>query len=74
MLANLDRSSNRFLAAYVAGFLLRLALLGAAVGVAAAGGRDPVPLLLGLAVTVFALLLFEGAVLWISTGEKRECP
>ncbi|MHC5036007.1 MAG: hypothetical protein ACYTHM_01710 [Planctomycetota bacterium] len=63
LLPNMDRSMNRFLGAYVAGLLLRLGLLGAAVGMAVAGWGSPAPLLLGMAFTVFGLLMLEGVIL-----------
>ncbi|MHC4780837.1 MAG: hypothetical protein ACYTFG_19880 [Planctomycetota bacterium] len=74
LLANVDRSMNRFMGAYAAGMLLRLALLGGALGLALAGLGKPEPLLVAMAFTVFALLILEGAFLWIGTRGSRECP
>jgi hypothetical protein len=70
---NLDRSAARFFGAYAAGFLLRVALLGAGALAAAVGWGEPAPLLLGMAFTVLSCLILEGAVLWIGTGGSLEC-
>lgn len=69
LLANLDGSPNRFFGAYAAGFLVRLAALGAAGGLAAGGAAETAPVLLGVGCTVFGLLMFEGAVLLLGARE-----
>ena len=68
LLVNVDATGNRFLGAFSAGVLLRLAALGLAAGFAGFSVMPAQPLLVAIGLTFFILLAAEGAFFYRVQG------